>query len=82
MGEKSLPARKGREVRGDESIKLRADASTLHWWERAPLPTGLTARGTPPPRRFAPMGEVPSGWERKQRWWEISGRPNCIITSG
>jgi hypothetical protein len=42
MGERFLPARKGGEVRGLESIKLSAVASSAdlkqRWWVPAPLP--------------------------------------------
>ena len=55
-GKSPCPPSEGGEVRGVESIKLRADASTLHWWELAPLPTGLTSGGTPPTLRA--VGEM------------------------
>jgi hypothetical protein len=74
MGEKSLPARKGREVRGLESIKLRAVAAQATWVGRCPPPRLLRRRysptlsgggrddsvaGTPPP--FRAVGETQVG---------------------
>jgi hypothetical protein len=50
MGERSLPARQGGEVRGLETLQVECGrvSGKQRGWEPAPLPTGLTAGGTPP----------------------------------
>ena len=77
MGEKSLPARKGREVRGLDSIKLRAVASTRtrgyqRWWVRAPLPPTCRSEYSPHPSGDGRDGRrCPPRFGRWERW---SGR--------
>ena len=77
MGERSLPARKGREVRGTETLRVELK---LRWWERPTLPSDLFGRRySLRKRRESPILAVPAAADeaaggRRESYRELGDR--------